>query len=516
MQTSGSPVGGNGTTTVDLIPIGSNYTVKLTIYNASFSSSTPTLTGTTSGVSVGKDANTAVTITCRPYSPSSVSSPYSTTLSLGQASEQWYAFSAMSGSTYYFTQDNSNFSMGLFDSGGNIISTSTSFISYNATSDGTLYVGIVSCTSSAASCTFAISTTEPSLNEGSLSSPITITLDADRNFRIGPSNSSSNQSYYRFTATESGDYALNTPNNNGYYSPRLSISSTFSDSYLNQSIYGGAKGCIFYGLSAGTTYYLSIFNNTGAIMNESGRMMSPSALASAAKGGEGSLSSPAQLSLGTQHSASIGINGYDYVNYYKFTTGSGIDYSIDFGAMNSVSLFVDLMSDESYTTYVQSDNFWNGRPASAFVLSPSKTYYLRIRNSNSFASSFPITITATSAPSFIDLPVADSWTEGNLATQSSILWYKAAVTAGETYMLFMDNGSEGSGSYKSYCYASAYQSDRVTAYFNNQNRLYTNYQLITVPTGQTELYVRVYENGGTFALKLVKAPDSGSLVITAQ
>jgi hypothetical protein len=511
--------------TIGDIPVGT-YTINLSVYNNSDGSTTPKLTGSTSDVAVSKDSTTTVKIKCRPVSPSDISSPFSTTATIAKWAEQWYRMSVSSGTTYYFTQSSPDFRFAVFDASGSFIASSTGYLAYAATYSGILYAALVLAypegSATTESGTFAISTTAPTLNEGSTSSPVALALNQSHDFKVGANNSSTNTSYYYFTTTTSGNYALDFPNNKqAYLSPRLYTSSSFSGMNVVQSTGGSRGGSLFFGLSANTPYYLMINNNQSNNAIVSGMIMDPAAISAASPQNEGSPSSPVSLSLGSSRSASVGYRGYDNASYYCFTTGSGVDYSIGISNLNPSSSYFNAVfySDSSFTGSSEWQNLWGSHTSGSLFLAPSKTYYLCIMYNASLlsASTFGLTISSASEPTYIALPISTdgSWTTGSPPNNESSLWFKALVSSGTKYVLYKDDKNEGSGNYSGYFNVSAYKADRINAYFASVFRNYTAGTVFTVPSDQSIVYIRVSGNG-SLALKLIKAPDSGSITVTAK
>jgi len=510
----------NGSTTspvsVPLIPVGANYTIKLSVYNSNVSTITPTATGQASGVSITQGANTAVSITCVPANPTSIT-PSSTaqTLTLAAQAEQWYSLQVTSGTSYYFLQTTPNIRFAIFNSTGTFIS-SSSYIAYTATYTGSLYIGVVNDSSSSATAALAVSTTAPILNEGSVTTPVALSLNQSHLFQLGPYNNQGT-SYYSFTTDSAGTFALNT--SSGDYNAALYSDSGFNTVISSQTT--SNYGCLFAGLSASSAYYLKLTSDDSEFATFTGQIMDPAAIAAAGTHNQGSVASPLSLTLGSAISAQVGCHSYDMRSYYSFTTGSGIDYSLSASNVSpSGSIPFQLYSDASFQQSVgYLDVGSNGSSSGSLPpLSPATTYYMMASNGNGNSSftTYILEVSAAAVPTFISLPTDGTWTAGSLSSSNSAAWYVATVTGGQTYTLNWDDESQGSGTYTAYCTVSAYQGDRITAYFTNAYQGYTTAQVISVPAGQTQVYIRVYNGTGTFALKLAEAAPSGTATVTAQ
>jgi hypothetical protein len=151
------------------------------------------------------------------------------------------------------------------------------------------------------------------------------------------------------------------------------------------------------------------------------------------------------------------------------------------------------------------------------LLSPNTDYYLELDNWATAAQSFSLTV-ASYIPTFVSLTPGDAWTSGSIVSGDDLVWYKATVTPGTKYTINLDNAYEGSNEYTSYAEISAYEADRSTSYFTDVYQGYSlaHTQVLTVPSGETSLYILVSGNPGTYALKLSVAPASGGLAITVE
>lgn len=512
---------------VNYIPAGKGYTIKVSVYNKAVSMSSPVVSGQTTGLTVTDGATTNATVTCLPTSATTLSG--SAAVALAAQAEAWYSLDVSSGTTYYFTLTDSNFRFGLFDATGSFLASATTYssprgyYSYTAGFTGKLYIAVVGYqNASTENGVLTVSPSAPALNEGSVAAPIALSLNTNHDFIIGP-DSNNRTSYYAIKTSAAGDYALDFPADiSGSLRLSLFDNSSFSDNSATRylAISGGA---LLYNLAASTSYYIRLENYLGCYIKKTGIIIDPTTLSSKEKKNEGSPSSPVQLELGQSRASTVGYHGYDNASFYKFTTGSVVDYQLKYSdidlAEGTYSLDTLLYSDSSYRNQVgEMQSYNNSTGTLPLLLSPSQTYYIRLSNYSGVLSpiNFKATLSAAVEPSFIQLPVSTdgSWTVGTNADDFASSWFKASLKPGK-YFLYMDNKSEGSGKYTAYCSASAYQSDRVSAYFNDAYSMYSEStrKSITVPTGQSIVYIRVSKGRGTFALKLVQAPDSGTVVI---
>lgn len=493
------------TQTVNLIPVGTGYTVKVSVYNSYSSTSVPMVSGQTGGVNITDGATTPVSVHCTPISPSALTLDGAASVAaLASYAEQWYSLSVTSGVHYYFQQTSSTIVMGIFNSSGTYISSAYDYIDYAATFTGTLYVGAVANGSGTSNLT--VSSTAPVLNEGGLASPVPLALNTAHLFKAGPSASSQSISYYSFTTTTSGTYALDTAY--AYFTTSLYSNPGFTAVVVASST--SDYGITFTGLSALATYYLKITNNSSVSMSMSGQIADPATI-SANTDGEGSIATPVPLTIDSSWAGKVGNHSYNDISYYSFTTGSGVDYRLTLSSVApspSSSVWVGLYGNASYTTQVGSFSVNTTTGASLdLVLTPSTVYYLAVSSSpaNS-ALSYSLEVGALALPIFNVLTVGGGWTNGSMNTTGGSTWYQATVVPGQSYSLYWDDSFQGSGAYSLDVVVSAYQSNRTTPYFTNDDSGYTTPWTFTVPAGQTVLYVKVAawsgSDTGTFALKL--------------
>jgi hypothetical protein len=449
------------------------------------------VSGKATGVTITKGENTAVAISCIPKTPIAISLDTATSLSLASGAEQWYSFAVTKGQSYYLTQTNGEFALCLNDESGAQISYATSYIAYTATYSGTAYfvVAAVDSDASSASTSVTVSTTQPSLSEGSSGSPVSLSLNTAHSFRIPVSSSAS---YYSFTASTAGKYCVELS------CDAYVLGYLYSDSSYSTYVSGanGAGEVLFSGLTAGTTYYLKLYKYSSPLITD-GQIMDPSAIA-AASSNEGS-TTPVSLTLGTAHSGQVGYHDYDMRSYYSFTTGSGVDYSL---TMSGLSSSVSVTASSSSQTF---DQFSISSSTRSLVLSPNTTCYVTVFNGNGSALNYSLTVSAVDAPTFTSLTAGGGWASGTLTDTNGASWYMASVSAGGSYTLKWDSATSGSGSYTAYPSVSAYESDRSTSYFKSAySGGYATGKTITIPSDQTTLYIRVYDTTGSFALSLTK------------
>jgi hypothetical protein len=497
--------------TLPMLPPGTDYTVKVDGYNEASSTTEPMVHGEASGITITKGSSTSASVTCLPVAATALSLDTGATVSLASTAEKWYSLAVTSGTAYYFTQTNGAFAMCLFGSDGKMIgSGGASYLSYTASATGTVFlvVAAVDNYSSAAAGDTVVtaSTTQPATSEGTQSAPITLTEETSHLFLLP----SSGNSYYQFTTGDAGDYGIELPCYS-WISYGLYTGSIYGTQVVSSS---GSQGALFPSLQAGTTYYLTL-GYASYTTFITGKLVGPTTLAAYTKNNNGSPSSPVALTIGTATTGKAGYHYYDQRSYYSFTTdASNVDYALKLeNVTGGVSAYVSSTSSTNgQIAYLSS--YSSSATSVQMVLKPSTSYYVIVSNNNySAATTYDLTISTASAPSFIALPLATK-TEGSLS--GSTVWYKADVTAGNTYQLLWDDRYDSASSYTTYISVSAYQADRVTPYFTSAYSGYTSGKIITIPAGDTALYIGVSSGYGTYALTLKDITNTGSIAISAQ
>jgi hypothetical protein len=481
------------------VPQGSGYTVRLSVYNAAASAANPVVRGEARGVAVVSGADTPLAITCLPVNPGRIpmngSQLYFT---LPSAGEKWFSMDCAAGESYAVTMLRNGISMALFDGDGNFLSSGVTGLEYAATVSGTVYV----CALATGSMNnYAYLYASPMAQEGSVGDPIALELNVPHVFTAGPGSSSKNTSYYRFTTTEAGDYAFVAT---CYCDTYLYLDPNFSNEILART--DRRIGTVASGLAADTTYYLKIRNKASGQMSAAGTIVDPSVIR-ADSGGEGSLSDPVPLPLGTSRPAAVGGKPYNSASYYRFRTGAGKDYRIILPASGN-TLLAMVYADPSFSGFVDSLRTTQARALSKeMTLSPSTTYYLEVINEFCDQSmAFQLLVDRVGEPAFTPLPSDGAWMACSLDSSGGSAWFEADVVGGRVYTLNWDDAYQGSGLYSLDIRGSVFHGDRQTAYYRNIDSAYNAGITLNVPEGETKLYVQImdysYYKTGTFALKL--------------
>jgi uncharacterized protein YdbL (DUF1318 family) len=343
-------------------------------------------------------------------------------------------------------------------------------------------------------------------NEGSQASPVSLTANSNRAFKAGASGGGSDVSYYKFTTTSAGTYALDL------YASGYTVS-LYSDSIFSSAMTNSIDrtpmpwGAVFRGLAASTSYYLKLTCIAPSAFSATGRLVDPATISAAAE--NDGLSGPVALTLGSPFSGKVGSHSYSYASRYSFTTAAAGDYKVFVSAPTPTAtsmMNIDVYSDSSYSTIVSAGNAVSsasGGTATLAGLAASTTYYVSLRNCSPNGNE-AYTITASSAAP-TPLPIANSWTSGTMDSSGAV-WYVATVTPSQTYTLNLDTSFNGSGTKTCDAKVSAFQSDKSTSYFNGIYNIYSSGRSLTIAAGQTQVYIKVepfsYGGTGTFALKL--------------
>jgi hypothetical protein len=499
------------------IPEGTDYTVSLSVYNNAVSATEPVASGTVTNVSVTAGSTTKCSIVCKPINPTPLTLETEVSgITLEYNGEAWYSIAVANGSTINFNDNGSNLVIGLFDSDGLFIKSGRTSVSYTATADDTLYIAVFNSELFGGVITGKLlaSASTPVFNEGSVAAPIELTPDVAHTFKCGITDDVDDTSYYKFTADTAGTYAISLKTNYQYH---LSVyaDSGFTTNVLSEYTSTGSVG----NLTAGT-WYIKI-ENSYYYLNLDGLIVSDETVAANHRS-DGTSANPVSLTMGTAKAGTIGFESYDLNSYYTFTTGASIDSKITLADYTgNGGVIANIGVNSGYKYFYFSHSYQSGAEWQ-FILQPNTVYYLKIvANPNETkVNTYTLTVDG-STPTINALSVADSWTAGEFAAKQNLVWYEATVESGKTYKLYVDQAVGGSGTYNSYAGVTTYKANRSTILTNENWSCYANPVLVTIPAGETKLFILVnyqwfYGNINDFAVKLVKAPTSGSLTITVE
>ncbi|HET6486284.1 MAG TPA: hypothetical protein VFH83_07685 [Spirochaetia bacterium] len=511
LDASGSGAGTSTLDTINNIPAGSNYTLKVDLYNSVVSTTTAMVEGQAT-VSITTGNTTSTTVVCTPLGATSISvgSLTPVTQSLAQYGEKWYSI-VMGAGTYTINQTGASTASFLFTPAGELIgqvSVGTPY-TYPCATAGTYFLGVAGL----AAATSSVTVSGPPSNEGSIASPVAVTLDAARTFKIGVSAAAQDYSYYTFTTTSAGTYYFDVSQLYSYYL-YVYTNSDFTGSVV--SSVNGAWG-VGFSLTGSTTYYLKLRNTSSSVASFSGMVVDPAYAASHTQG-EGSVASPIGLTPEVGHAATLGWHAYDYKSYYTFTTGSDTDFtfSISGYAPSGTYLYAYVGTDSTYASY-SSSGYLSSSSTFTASLSPSTQYYLLLVNETyPYTTAATATLLAHAAPTVITPLSLSTLTVGQLLTSSSVVWYEVSgLTPGASYAVFWDDSFAGSGTYTGDLLVDAYHQDRVTTYWTGMDSAYTTPVSVIVAGTDTKFYLRVRGFGGdtgTFGIRV--DPNGGSLAIT--
>lgn len=237
---------------------------------------------------------------------------------------------------------------------------------------------------------------------GSIGSPTNVTFDV---FGLSSPTSMAGKgvSYFKFTPASTDSYVLTTT---GRMSWSLFSDSDFSTliTACASSERAGSQSCATGTLTGGTTYYLTVTNDSAAAP-------APCCLLQLTKVGqdlfasgsvylsEGSQETPVALSLGVDRATAVNPR---VRSYYTFTTTSPGPYFISATPTSDFSSVWYLYSDAGFSQQVAqcvSDLTDSGQPvtptACSVALSPTKTYYLAVefeRDGSPFGQAFTLRV----------------------------------------------------------------------------------------------------------------------------
>ena len=341
--------------------------------------------------------------------------------------------------------------------------------------------------------------------EGSLSEPIPLTLNENREFMIA--NSMSSESYYSFRVTEAGLYALDLP------TPESYTGYLYSDAAFSVPVIGdhgsafSATSSLGFTMSlpAAGTYYLRIKGEAANDQIWENGMICDQAYMIAHSVSSCTKTNLGALTLGTKFTGQRGYRSFDKTSYFTFTTN---DYSRDYAITNATegtTPNITLYSDSAFSV---------GRDVksgSRVVLESGTEYYVKLQfpDHNLSPSDVSVLVDSIPVPTMIDLAVGDSWTAGAFAVGDKEAWYRVPVSQGTSYSMYLDNYYDGSGTMTSRCNISAYHIDRMTPYFTGDISAYTTPRNVTIATGNPFLYILVSPSKTssattTYAIKVIK------------
>ncbi len=388
-------------TTINDIPSGTDYTVKISIYNSAVSTTEPIVTGSADPVTIFNNNTTNVSIVCLPENPITITAddgPWNYELAANE--EKWYKVSFDPLINYTISQATTGIGTFLYDFQGKYIASINDVTPYTfecvTTAYGDYYIGVTS--SSSGTSILNITSSIPEVYEGTITTPKIISIDTQRIFRIPRSDSSNGRSYYAFGTTEAGEYYLDYSLYNWGVIWGLSASlysdSTFSNQldtsfhYTTGLYYGWSLGT----LDAYTTYYLELgseFKNAF-----SGIISSPAYVESQGQN-DGSIDSPAILSINTKNSCTVGTCSFDRISYYTFTTGSETNYDITLEGEESMLYPFDVSggvySDSDFTDQITNFDIigcaYGNKYTFKETLAADTKYFIKVKNGFEFITS---------------------------------------------------------------------------------------------------------------------------------
>ena len=235
--------------------------------------------------------------------------------------------------------------------------------------------------------TFALTaTTEAPVvaaNEGTVSSPIELTLDAVRSAKIGAETSSDNYSYYSFTTTIAGDYNVSSSLSSSEIYFYL-YSGSIDDTYVDGTVIGDSR---IFALAPSTTYYLKPRSYTATDATFDLLVTTPSPIAATA------------LTLGTQTSGNIATAG-DIV-WFSFDAIAGASYQIAWedyydqaASIYTGAVKVSAYREDAFISYFTPIDNGYGFPPSITALASEKVM-IKVEGYSSTTSIGTFAITAT-------------------------------------------------------------------------------------------------------------------------
>jgi hypothetical protein len=226
---------------------------------------------------------------------------------------------------------------------------------------------------SAATYNLTVSRTGDAPNDGTLASPVALSLDTPFSGKVGGSGGSYIKSYYAFTVTNAGAYSISMTGGNSGYDLNLYKYSSFTTSVGSAT---AATGIVNTYLSA-QTYYLLVENwydtTTDGVYSLTVNRI-------ADYPNEGSVAVPVGLDVGTAHSGRVGGSSSSYYySYYQFTATAGAVCNVTLSGLNS-NVYIDIYSNANFTGSTLNSVRYTQTGTSTTTLTQGTTYYVRIYN----------------------------------------------------------------------------------------------------------------------------------------
>ncbi len=196
------------------------------------------------------------------------------------------------------------------------------------------------------------------------------------------------------------------------------------------------------------------------------------------------------------------------------TAGKGYSVYLDNSRYGSSSKSADVSMYVYRENKTSSYGYTNSAYAAPyrFTAAAGETYaYIKVMPYNTTASgSFGLRVLERVVTD-LDLSVGDTWTAGTIDYEDEAIWYHVPVTAGQRYIVYMDNATEGSRTYTAATIAQAYRQNKTASYTDYDSSAYATGLGLQVAAGETELYVKVTSASsggiGSYALKVVEMTD---------
>jgi hypothetical protein len=137
-----SVVNASGTLTVSAtVPVGTGYTITVSLFNHVVSRSLPVVHGRVENVTVSASAATTVNLRCTPFEPTPIiANGQPNRVELASQAEHWYVLEMVEGTTYYFAETSNAADMAFFDATGAYLTWHGSYHEITAQYSGPLFI----------------------------------------------------------------------------------------------------------------------------------------------------------------------------------------------------------------------------------------------------------------------------------------------------------------------------------------------------------------------------------------
>lgn len=315
----------------------------------------------------------------------------------------------------------------------------------------------------------------------------------------GTLSSSSSYVIYRFYAYAGTTYNVSWTSSNGvsfYYGYSATDINSYLSSYYSNTISTSSDKYVYIEVSQNSSYSKS-FSMTVSCVNKSFSLYKW------------------EEKTENSHTVSNTISNSDGYIIYKFYSSHTATYNVSWTNSDGANMSVSAGDDSDYESYFSATTT-SGRDISVDFYN---TVYIKVMPADSSSvGTFSLTVTETSSSYSVDISVYEnelgtsgsqsgsdnSWTDSEFTSGSSYKIYRFYASSNETYSVYFDDSSSGSGTQT--CDVKVYYSIGSTS-FSQYYYDYGYYSPISIDASSSEyVYLKVMphssSNIGTFRIRV--------------